>query len=239
MEKKKMKLWKKLLIIFLVILLFFIIITTRKMIIINDLQNKAQKYIDSNNYFATIYQYQGNNLQIYTTYKKLDKSLSTIKSLSESGTRTLISYADENVNHMYFDVLESKIAILDGNGVPGSIQIDNALYTENLWQFALRAIFSDIKSEECNGKQCYKIEVALVPVVFSPDYLYSENAKTTIYFDKETGLKVREFNGTAEKNEEKINIVSDYHYEFDNVKDEDLKEPDISQYKIQENDTNT
>lgn len=54
-------------------------------------------------------------------------------------------------------------------------------------------------------------------------------------FNKDTGLKVKEFNGTIGDGENKINIVLDYHYEFDIVKDEDLKEPDISEYTIQEN----
>lgn len=233
MEKKKMKLWKKILIIILIILLFFIIITARKMVIMNNLENKSKQYTNLDNYQVTKFNYQGDNLQIFKTYKKGDKSLSIIKLLNENGTRSLTSYIDGNINHLYLDVQEAKIAILEGNGVPSPMQIYDSLYTENLWQKILMATFSNIKSEECNGKNCYKIELA-----FSPNYLYSENEKVTVFFDKETGLTVRKTDGTLEKNGKKTNIIADYYYEFNNVTDDDLKEPDISQYKIQEQDTN-
>ena len=55
------------------------------------------------------------------------------------------------------------------------------------------------------------------------------------YFEKETGLIIREFNGTSTKeNGEVTNLVTDYRYEFNNVKDEDIIEPDISKYTIQQ-----
>ena len=115
------------------------------MIIIKNLQSNIEKYRNAENYYATIYQYQGNNLQIYTSYKKGNKSLSTVKSLNEDGTRTLINYTDDKISHLYFDVPGSKVAILDGNGVPGAVQIAEGLYTENVWQFIVRAIKSSIK----------------------------------------------------------------------------------------------
>ncbi len=230
MEKKKMKIWKKILIIISILVVIFIIITARKMIIIKNLQSNIEKYRNAENYYATIYQYQGNNLQIYTSYKKGNKSLSTVKSLNEDGTRTLINYTDDKISHLYFDVPGSKVAILDGNGVPGAVQIAEGLYTENVWQFIVRAIKSSIKTEECNGKECYRIQIGCFDLM-----CFNNHNNDVCYFDKETGLKVREFNGTVGDGENKINIVSDYHYEFDIVKDEDIKEPNISEYTIQEN----
>lgn len=230
MENKKMKLWKIILITILIFVALFIIIIARKMIIIKNLQFKIEKYIDKDNYYATIHQYQGNNLQIYTSYKKGNKSLSTVKSLNEDGTKTLINYTDDKISHLYFDVPGSKIAILDGNGVPGTVQIAEGLDTENVWQFIVRAIKSSIKTEECNGKECYKIQIGCFDLM-----CFNNHNNDVCYFDKETGLKVREFNGTVGDGENKINIVSDYHYEFDIVKDEDLKEPNISEYTIQKN----
>lgn len=230
MEKKKMKVWKKFLIIILIIVALFVIITVRKMIIIKNLQSKMEKYDSVDNYYARIYQYQGTNLQINTTYKKNNTSLSKVKSLSENSNRSLIAYNDDNVSHIYFDVPGSKIAILDGNGIPGPIQIQNELETQNLWQLMVRAIKSSIKTEECNGKECYKIQVGCFDIL-----CFDKHENTVVYFDKDTGLKAREFNGSVGDGENKINTVSDYYYEFDVVKDEDLKEPDISEYTIQEN----
>lgn len=230
MEKKEMKIWRKILIIILIIVVLFIIGTARKMIIIRRLQSKMEKYESADNYCVTIYEYQGTNLQINTTYKKNTKSLSKVKSLSENSNRTLVSYNDDKVSHVYFDVPGSKLAILDGNGLPGPIQIQNELETQNLWQFIVRAIKSSIKTEQCNGKECYKIQVGCFDIL-----CFDNHENDVCYFDKDTGLKVREFNGTVGDGENKINVVLDYQYEFDIVKDEDLKEPDISEYTIQEN----
>lgn len=224
MDKKKIKFGKIILIVMLILLVIFLIVTARKIIIIKTLQNKVKPYMQSDNYYAMKSDYYGNSIQIYQTYKKGNTSLSTVKSLSENGTKSLISYINDEINHIYMEVPGDKIAILKGNGIPGSLQIEG-LASQNLGQFMIMSVFSNVKSEECNGKQCYKIEVA-----------YSlTSPKMTIYFDKDTGLKVRDFNGTSGENENKINIVSDYRYEFNNVKDNDLKEPDISEYTIQEN----
>lgn len=230
MEKKKMEIWKKILIVILILVALFIIITARKMIIIGSLQSKMKEYDNVDNYYATIYEYRGTNLQISTTYKKDNTSLSMIKSLGENSDRSLISYNNDKVSHIYIEVPGSKLAILDGNGVPGSIQIQNELETQNLWQFIVRSIKSSIQTEECNGKECYKIQVGCFDIL-----CFNNHKNVVYYFDKDTGLKVRELNGTVGDGENKIDIVSDYHYEFNIVKDEDLKEPDIAEYTIQEN----
>ena len=47
-----------------------------------------------------------------------------------------------------------------------------------------------------------------------------------MWVDKDTGLVIREING---------GLISERSYEFDNVKDEDIVKPDISDCKIQEN----
>lgn len=223
MEKKKMKLWKKILIIILIFVALFMIITVRKIVILKNLQSKMQKYANEDNYYAMIYQYQGDSIQIMKSYKKGDRSLSIAKVLNENGMRTLKNYTEGKTSHLYIEVPENKIAILNGNGVPDAIQITNELYIENMWQLIVRAIKSSIKTEKCNGKDCYKVQIGC----------FDENV--VCYFDKNTGLKVREFNGTINDGDNKINIVSDYNYEFGVVKEGDLKEPNISEYVIQEN----
>lgn len=230
MDKKKTKIWKNILIAILVILVIMIIIVGRKMIILKNLQNKVEQYRDANNYKATIRSYYGNSIQIFTTYKMNEKILSILKANADKDIKTtLINYEDNEVKHTFIEAEQEKIAILEGNGLPVSVQIENGLKTQNLWQFITMAIFSDIEPEECNGKQCYKIYLA-----YSLSARLDTRKMATTYFDKETGLKVREFNGVSEESgEEKINIVTDYYYEFGNVKDEDVKEPDISEYTIQ------
>lgn len=231
MEKKKIRLGKKILIVILVILAIFIVLQLRKVIIINSLQSKAKNYMEIDNYKAVVHQYQGDNMQTYTTYKSNGKSLSILKAYSTEDIRTLINYKDKEIAHTFIEAGGEKVVILKGNNIPAPIEISNGLNTENLWQFIIATIFSKIESEECNGKQCYKIEVS-----YSPNILYDDGTDVaTIYLDKETGLKVREINGTIKMDENKINIITDYEYEFNNVDDTMLIEPDISQYKLQEN----
>lgn len=229
MEKKKMKIWKKILLIILVILAIFIILVARKMIILKNLQNKVEQYMEAENFKATIKSYDGNSIMRYTTYKMNEKMLSILKNYTQKDVRTLINYENNEVKHTFIEAGEDKIVILDGNGLPASVQIANGLTTENLWQFITMAIFSDIELEECNGKQCYKIYLA-----YSLGARLDTRKMETTYFDKETGLKVRDFNGVNTTNEkEKTNMVVDYYYEFNTVKEDDVKEPDISEYTIQ------
>ncbi len=229
MEKKKMKLGKKILIVFLVIFAIFILIVGRKMIILKRLQNKAEQYREANNYKAIIREYQGNGIQVFTTYKRNEKALSVLKRYTEKDVRKLTNYSDNEVKHTFIEVGEDKIAILKGNDLPAMVQIEG-VSTGNLWQFITMSIFSDIQKEECNGKQCYKIYFA-----YSLTDRLDEKKMVTTYYDRQTGLKVREFNGTSGEGENKINMVSDYRYEFDIVNEEDIKEPNISEYTVQDN----
>ncbi len=118
----------------------------------------------------------------------------------------------------------------NSNGVPGKIEILDYLYTQNIWEFLIISIKSSIKTEEVNGKECYRINVSCFDI-----FCFDNHRLDTYYFEKETGLLIRKENGTSGYDGDKINLVSDYYYEFDIVKDDDLKEPDISEYTIQEN----
>ena len=231
MEKKDRKMGKKILIIILIFVALFIILTARKMIIIRNLQSNVKKYINVDNYYARVYEYQGSSLNINETYKKGEISLSTFKHLNEEKSKSkLINYKKGELSNLYIDTLNEKIVMINSNGVPGEIEILDYLYTENIWQFLVRSIKSSIKAEEINGKECYKINVSCFDIL-----CFDNHRLDTYYLEKNTGLLIRKENGTSGYDDDKINLVSDYYYKFDIVKDEDIKEPDISEYKIQEN----
>lgn len=203
--------------IVLLIFIIFIILTVTKMIIIGDLQNKIGKYTSSNNYYAKVYTYQGEYLNIIQTYKKDNKYLTILKNMGDYEIKKLVNYNDGKTTNTYIDSNNEKIVIINSVGLPSPIIISNLLYTENIFQFVAMSVCSSIETEECNGKECYKIN-------------------NTMYIEKETGLLIRLNNGTIESNGERIGIISDYQYEFNNVKDEDIKEPaDVNEYKLQEN----
>ena len=128
-----------------------------------------------------------------------------------------------------FDTNEDKVAILNTTEIPMISRIQNYLHTENLGQFLLSVLRNSIRIEECNGKECYKIEGYFDNLLISGD-----NAKTTIYLEKSTGLPVRVLTGTEKTEEGEVSTFTDYWYEFDQVTASDLKEPDIYLYRVEE-----
>ncbi len=72
-----------------------------------------------------------------------------------------------------------------------------------------RALSVKITSEICNGKECY---------------LFEHN-KIRVWVEKETGLVIREISEISSNNNNEFDVVTDYTYTFDNVTDEQVKEP--------------
>ena len=67
------------------------------------------------------------------------------------------------------------------------------------------------------------------------NFLYDTNTtKISIYVEKTTGLTLKMIEEVKENNDKK-QISKDFEYKFNNVTDEDIKEPDNSEYKLQEN----
>lgn len=54
-----------------------------------------------------------------------------------------------------------------------------------------------------------------------------------VYIDKETGLPIRLPGGTYTSNERTIDTIIEFDFEFGTITEEDVKEPDITQYRIQ------
>ncbi len=236
MEKKKIKIWKIVLIIVGIILLIFLVKTTRNMIILKKIDNAVSKYQNSNNVHITSYTYYGDSLNITESYKKDDKYLVKVNADSKDHKRRLINYCDGEKVNTYIESDSDKIAILNSNALPSAGQVANYAENNSLWEFLVMSFCTSIKSEVCNGKDCYKLSNLLSSSVFivSNDEDFSKS-DFSIYIDKETGLLVRQFNGTSGEGKDKINTVNDMKYEFDTVTDADIVEPDISEYTIQEN----
>ena len=222
MEKKKMKIWKKILIIIGIIFIIFIIHTVRNMIILRGLETKVSKYVDSQNHYEKII---NNTIQTTTVteyYCKDDKAiLNLTTTLKDTGeVRKLTNYFEGEKTNTYIDANGDKIAMLDSNGIPSKIMIISMNFDDNFWILLQVSATSFIKSEEYNGKQCYSINGSFLDET---------------YIEKETGLMVRSIQGTSQdETGNKSDIVVEYYYEFDNVDDSVFVEPDLSEYKIQE-----
>lgn len=231
MEKKKMKLWKKIIIIVGVIFAIFMIHTVRNIVIIKSLSDKADSYKNASNYYVKTASSQG---IIVEKFVKGEQYFMKLENVSPTGIKRLMNYCDGEKINTYIEVEDengiTKVAIPDSNGLPSNIQITNWFDYTNLSELTLMSMLAIIRSEEINGKDCYKIGY-----LFSSNILYSEEGKFELYIDKETGLTIKNINGTmVDENGNKLPIMIEYEYKFDCVTDEALMEPDNLEYEVQQ-----
>lgn len=217
--------------IIFIILIVIAIVLGRKAIIIISLQNKIAEHKNNTNYHMTEYVYEGVTYKINEVYSKGNQLLITITS-NGSGVKKLAKYSDGEKANIYIDALEENVALLNNEAItpPNYSGIYNSIETKGLWDFILNILKSRITTENVNGKECYKIDN-----FYSTNALIAGEGGRTIYIDKQTGLLVRTFGGTISNKNGTFTIINDYQYEFGTVTDEDLKEPDLANYTIQNN----
>lgn len=212
MEKKQKKIWKKVLILALVILVLILVATLRKFIIFTKLENTGRNIKDSNNYYVEIRSLQGDSLGFTKSYNKDSKYITTRQFYSKDiDTIRRLTIYDDNKEHIGFiQSGENKVALMDKNVLGGEVKVNTfSTYDMGNWLKFQLAFLSKIRTEECNNTECYVIEFA---------------QGWRQWIDKKTGLIIREINN---------DIMTNYSYEFDVVKDEDISKPDISEYKVQ------
>ncbi len=214
----KMKILK---IILLIILIIFGIHIGRNMIIISSLNNKANNYVSSSNYHKKTTNFNGDNLMIIDTYYKDGKTVTFLRRVTEKEINKISVYQSEDITNTYFETGDDKKAQLNQKDAFLVSNIFNYLESNNIFEILIRSVTTNIKTVNCNGKDCY-----LMTDYFSSDLLTSRN--DSAYIDKETGLIIRMTMSGDSKD-----TVTDYTYEFDTVTDDIFIEPDINEYKIQ------
>ena len=204
-------------IIIAILVMIVLVHTIRNYMIITDLQNKISQYVNSANYYIksiatvkdgtiTMEYYRKDNNQVVFLERNLNDTINKIA-----------IYNDGEKTDTFTQTPDTKIAQLN-SGTMMSINIYNHLETENNWQTFLGSMLTSVKSTNYNGKDCYIIKgfMSLTSLTF-------EGAET--YIEKDTGLFIKDVEGET---------ITEKEYEFDNVDDSIFVEPDISQYKIQE-----
>ena len=225
------KFFKILGIALLIIVAFLVVHTMRNVIIIKNITSKIETYQEKTNHYVKSISTQGNIIEnFYKDGRQLMKFINT----SETGIRKMTRYDDGNIVNTYLETqTESgteKIAMLNSNSLPSFQGITNWLYVDDTKHLILMALLANIRSVEQNGKECYKVDL-----LYASNILMQSEEKFALYIEKDTGLTIRNQNGAiVEENGKKIPIIMDYEYKFDIVTDDDLKEPDISEYTIQE-----
>lgn len=226
-------------IIILIILIIFIVYTGRNIHIISKLSDNAEETMQSTNYKVTVYNYDLDNYSKEEILVMEDRMKITRTELSGDDVITITTYAkngekiDDSSNkylvNMYYDNKEDKKAILNKE-ISYTRNLENELYTENWWQLFTKSITTSIKSVTFQGKECYYITNFDGP---------NSNLQESIYIDKDTGMPIYTIGLTRGEIRPGIDseltyysAIFEYKYEFDNVTEDDFKEPDISDYEI-------
>ncbi len=212
MESKKTNIWRIILILIAIIFIALLISIFRKFMILSKLENLSKDALEKDNYYVQTYALKENSIEILKSYNKDSKYLSMLETMNkqtgEKGKLTV--YSDNEDKISIIETQQEKIAILGDKTVGGKIGVNAyASYGQGVWSKLQLAITSDIGTENIGNKECYVIN--------------SVNGWKK-WVNKETGLILRECNNGD---------VTDFNYEFDIVKDENIMKPDTSDCKIQ------
>lgn len=213
MEKKKII--KIILIIFAIIMILFIVNIVRKVYIINKYEQQSQENVKITNFYkksriddnATAEIWRKDNVSLY-------------KRTSEDGVRMIYKNLDENIGWIIVDIktdgIVSKSAIkMTGNELEDLMlpqSVIGGIGIENTWECIKFAFNSSITTKDYYGVKCYEIK------------LYKDWIE---YVNKENYLCVGELNGNLN-----TGLIE---YRFNDITDEELKLPDLSNFKITEN----
>ena len=234
MEKKKMKLWKKVLLVILVVLLVFIIMTARKMIILASLDDKVSEYQNSKNiYSRTVLNNDKLKSQTVEVYVKDDVMKQVIKTEKLDGTANRIiqiTYPDERKFYTESETSKEMRSYKENNSGLSKGAIVNFAETYTLFEKLANSITANIKTEMVDGKECY-----VISSLYNSNILYDQGTeKMLIYLEKDTGLAVKRI-AIVNKDGNKNEYITNYEYKFNSVTDNDIAEPDISEYEIKGN----
>jgi len=222
--------------ILLGIVLIFLLSYVRKMLILINLNNKVSKYENSTNYYIKTVNFGGTseNITVLENYKKEDKYIRRLKTLSETSKFKITDYYNGSSVNSYGEVeimenkehIERKSVTLNDYDNVYEPQFPNYINISHPLNFIAKPLFSTITSESCTGVDCYRISF----------YAFGDRDGTIYYIEKETGFLLRSIGESiyADAEGKLHDMVTDYQYKFDVVTEEDFIEPDISEYEIQE-----
>lgn len=207
----KMKLLK---FIILALVIIYVIIVGGRTFIMTSLSEKAKENQLYNNYYAKLYSYQGDTLTITESYNKGEDYLTTMTRVVNSNQIQKIIYYKKGNEQITLTEVDGKRYIQDSKEILGGHIRPVTYVSDGLLANMQYAFIIGIDKTYCNGKKCY--------IIKGDSY--------ERYIDKETGLAVREIEKSNKEITRQTDIVVDYKYEFNTVKDSDIAKPDITGY---------
>lgn len=205
----KMKLLK---FILLALIIIYSIIVLSRTFIMFSLSEKVKENQISNNYYAKLYSYQGDSLIITESYNKGEDYLTTIKRFVNENQIQKITYYKKENEQLVLMEFDGKKHLQDSENIVGGQILPVTYVSDGLFENLQYAFIIGIESAYCNGKECY--------VIKGNGY--------ERYIDKETGFAVRSIEKSNREVSRTNDIVIDYEYKFDAVKDSDIMKPEIN-----------
>lgn len=212
---KKMKLLKAILLLIIVI---YVIVIGRRTIIMTSLSRKANENQIYDNYYARLYSYQGDTLTITESYNKGKDYLTTLTRMVNGNEIQKITYYKKGNEQLFITEADGKKNVLDSETMLGGTVLPVTYVSDGLLANLQYAFITGIDSTYCNGKECY--------IVKGNSY--------ERYIEKETGLAIRSIEKSNKEITRKTDMVVDYEYKFNIVKDSDIVKPDITESIINE-----
>lgn len=201
MEKRKMKLWKKVLIAILIIFIILVILAIWRYNILTDIYEKNNEKFSTSNY----YYYSKTDDTIMESWKKDQITKVNLKQVNGEGDVTIWKNESTGEEYVFYNkqkiYTESQGAVLGITPAGFSLEPD----ANNRILIAINPIVY-IGTKEYNNKECYYVKI-------------DEQEE---YIEKETGLIIHSTSEIGERN---------ITYRFNDITDEEIEMPDINQYE--------
>ena len=235
-EKKKIKYIKKynhklrilkisLLSIIFIIIILFAAFPGRNMMIIASLQNKFKEYEQQsdNVYIKTLY-YPSQAIATYDNYYK-DGVEKHVMTFPEDNV-TSMQYVYPNQSKTFVDGPDyKKLSIMGGQYLYNPL--NNYTYYDSLKTLFVMSRSYDITTGDLNGKACYILRATYK----------KETTGLELYIEKDTGLVLQTTQPVSVNGEDRGIITIQYQYSFGTVTDEDMQEPDATEYTLIEDES--
>lgn len=226
-----------------IILILLIITYLYKFIIINNIMNKAEKSLQSSNFYIEVRsKISDNNIIIDKKYYKDGKYKKITEDYSDEGLKSVhIEYSTINSDERLTINENAKTAIIEkGDLIRDYFNTENSLkYVPfvdksknnfvSLYSNLGKAFLMSIDTYNYYGKQCYVLK-----------YKYEKPEKYEVWINKDTGLPLKEIQKESRQSffegtrivKEITDDIQEYKYEFGIVTDDDVTVPDLSEYEI-------
>lgn len=218
MNKKKF--FKTIGILVFIIVILMLLYVIRNTIIVTKLQKNIKEYTSKTNFSIKVTNLTSETSKMTVNYYKKDNKEAVILERNVDGNSVKMSFYNNGERRdLFIETNDKKTVQVNTKNQLLGLNITDSLQTDNLWQTILYSSIARIKTENVNGKECYKVSN-----FYSPYWMYGENI-TEFYIEKDTGLLIK----TAIDDE-----IAVREYSFDDVEDSAFVEPDIGLYTVVE-----